>query len=261
MHSTSPTTDPSRILRHLPACTRPFFRRCKRNLLDLQDRAAYLTNCISGRDPWFSPDLRIPTTCLGEGDGRWTISATHLPRHPLVYSFGIGLDVSFDLALIERYGAEVYGFDPTPVAKSWLAQQNMPDSFHFVDCGLAAHNGELELALPPNHGVSFTPLIAGQDFQKGKFPVKTLSTFLSELGHGRVDIIKIDIEGAEYEIIDELAQCQDRIGQLLIEFHHRMFDVENACYMTRSAVGLLRAAGFKLFAISPRGLEFSFLRE
>jgi len=32
----------------------------------------------------------------------------------VVYSLGIGEDISFDLALIEKYGARVHAFDPTP---------------------------------------------------------------------------------------------------------------------------------------------------
>ena len=32
----------------------------------------------------------------------------------MVYSVGLGQDISWDKALIEKYRCEVYGFDPTP---------------------------------------------------------------------------------------------------------------------------------------------------
>ena len=37
-----------------------------------------------------------------------------MSKDAVVYSVGLGQDISWDKALIEKYRCEVYGFDPTP---------------------------------------------------------------------------------------------------------------------------------------------------
>ncbi|GIS18489.1 MAG: hypothetical protein CM15mP120_04050 [Pseudomonadota bacterium] len=45
----------------------------------------------------------------GGGYGAWPCLAERLHRDSVVYSVGIGFDVQFDLALIERFGLTVHG--------------------------------------------------------------------------------------------------------------------------------------------------------
>lgn len=253
--------DPSKVLRRLPPSFRPLLRKCKVRAMDYMDQVAYLGRCMRGSDIFFCRDTVVPLSILGQGDGRWTIASSHIPRNPIVYSFGIGLDISFDLDMIDQFGAQIYAFDPTPIAKQWLATNSLPSSFHYVDCGLAGYDGELLFSLPLNHGVSFTSLQNGVPSQAmGSFPVKRLSSLRHQLKHTHVDLIKIDIEGAEYSIIDDLVESADSFQQLLIEFHHRMLPQPQSIKKTALAVKKLRGAGFKLFAVSPRGLELSFIR-
>ena len=56
-------------------------------------------------------------------------------------------------------------------------------------------------------------------------PVRRLSTIMRELGHGAIDLLKMDIEGAEYEVIADLLACGADVRQLLVEFHHRWPEV------------------------------------
>ncbi|HEX7718479.1 MAG TPA: hypothetical protein VF389_01635, partial [Woeseiaceae bacterium] len=46
--------------------------------------------------------------------GGWWFHPDTLHIDSIVYSFGIGEDVEFDLFLIERFGLVVHAFDPTP---------------------------------------------------------------------------------------------------------------------------------------------------
>ena len=68
----------------------------------------------------------------------------------------------------------------------------------------------------------------------------------------------MDIEGGEYEVLDDLLSSGVPVRQLLIEFHHHFPSIGLA--RTVRAVRVLEEAGFHLFHISQRGLEFSFLR-
>jgi hypothetical protein len=66
---------------------------------------------------------RCSTEFLGTVYGGWTICLDGISESSIVYSFGVGEDASFDLAVIERYGAEVHAFDPTPSSIDWVNKQ------------------------------------------------------------------------------------------------------------------------------------------
>jgi uncharacterized UPF0146 family protein len=89
-------------------------------------------------------------------------------------------------------------------------------------------------------------------------PAYSLSSITEKLGHDRIDLLKMDIEGAEYEVLEGLLDCPVLPEQLLVEFHHRF--VENGLQRTYDIVDQLRSAGYKIFAISEIGREISFLR-
>ena len=89
-------------------------------------------------------------------------------------------------------------------------------------------------------------------------PVKALTTIMRELGHTQIDLLKMDIESAEYGVIDALAATDLPIGQLLIEFHHRFESVGPQA--TIDALARLNRAGFKVFAISSNSEEFSLVK-
>ena len=87
----------------------------------------------------------------------------------------------------------------------------------------------------------------------------TLDGLMKAHGHDRIDLLKMDIEGAEYEVLDGLLDSPVLPGQLLVEFHHRF--VENGLDRTYAIIGRLREAGYRIFAVSEIGREVSFLRQ
>ena len=82
-----------------------------------------------------------------------------------------------------------------------------------------------------------------------------------ELGHDHIDLLKIDIEGAEYGVIENLMHERVDIRQLLVEFHHHDHHVDGmSAERTKEAVENLNRAGFKIFHVTPRGEEYSFIK-
>ena len=82
-----------------------------------------------------------------------------------------------------------------------------------------------------------------------------------ELGHDRIDLLKMDIEGAEYAVIDNLLREGVDVRQLLVEFHHHDHHTDGmSAKRTKKAVQKLNRAGFKIFHVTPRGEEYSFVR-
>lgn len=201
----------------------------------------------------------FPAICCGRGDGRWTLCSDGLSAGSIVYSVGIGFDIGFDLDMIKRFGCVVNGFDPTLISKEWLSRQKgLPSEFVHHDIGLAHYTGTASFRLPPKHSVSFSMSESVDGDQTHDATVMTLTDIMKKLDHSRIDVLKIDIEGAEYQIIDDLVQQVANIGQLLIEFHDRMFPAETPS-KSKAAMQRLESAGFELFHVSRRQTEFSFI--
>jgi hypothetical protein len=86
---------------------------------------------------------------------------------------------------------------------------------------------------------------------------RSLKTIMASLGHEQVDILKMDIEGAEYGVLEGMLNSPLRPTQLLLEFHHRFPGLSVAD--TVQAVIKLRQAGYGLARISSSGREFTFI--
>lgn len=213
----------------------------------------------------FSPDhlavdCKCPRIRLGTEYGGWWLNPEGLSAASVVYSFGIGEDISFDRELIETCGVRVHGFDPTPRSLQWLKSQSLPEGFTIHAYGIAAHDGKLLLYPPMNSShVSLSVVRRGnEEASPVELPVKRLVTVMKELGHDHIDLLKLDIEGAEYDVIPDVLESNLTIHQLLIEFHHRF--AEFGAKRTGLIVKMLKQHGFRLFSVSPSGEEFSFLK-
>ncbi|RVB80568.1 MULTISPECIES: FkbM family methyltransferase [unclassified Mesorhizobium] len=212
--------------------------------------------------PMHEVDFRGQMIFLGNEYGGWPLLCDCVDKGSVIYSFGIGEDISFDRAVIERYGCRVFGFDPTPKSRAWLDMQNLPNEFVFHPIGIAAKDGEAEFFPPPVEGhVSFsvTPQRKGSHGSSVKAPVLRLESIMSQIGLPEPTILKMDIEGFEYDVISDILAGPVRPLQLLIEFHHGMYDGFGA-ERTMGAVDALRAAGYRLFYTSRTGREYAFVR-
>lgn len=195
--------------------------------------------------------VHVPLERLGSEYGGWWLDTRSLNADSVVYSFGVGDDASFDLALIQRWGMVVHAFDPTPRSLQWVQAQTMPVEFQFHSWGLADYDGVAQFRPPEDeHHVSFTMTNSfSSDSVTGE--VCQLSTIMRRLGHTHIDILKMDIEGAEYGVLDVLSRSPVPINQLLIEFHHRFPGV--GWRQTATALRKLFTLGFNVAHTSRRG--------
>ena len=253
-----------KVGRYLPAPVKKPLKlmmgKMRRFREDQELRGQHLLEYLRGKEIWVRPQVRCRKMLLGDGDGEWCICPDLVKPDSVVYSFGVGMDISFDRALMKQFGVEIHAFDPTPVAMDWIAKQENLTGFHFHPFGLADHDGVVEFALPTKFKVSFTMLTDVPSSTSAQGEVCRLGTILDRLGHDRLNLIKIDIEGAEYDVIPDLVELAPRIDQLLLEFHHRFLTGPSGLERTRAALKSLKKAGFGLFNVSPRGLEYSFVR-
>jgi FkbM family methyltransferase len=182
-----------------------------------------------------------------------------LDAKSVVYAFGVGIDISFELALIERFGLTVHAFDPTPLALQWAARQQLPAEFVLHPFGIADYDGLAHFAPPRKRKfASFSMVRAGGVGAAVTAPVRRLATLRDTMGLPPPDILKMDIEGAEYAVLPDVLECGFHPGQILVEFHHRWREVGPR--KTRGAIELLNRHDYLVADVSSSGMEFLFLR-
>ncbi len=215
---------------------------------------------LLGRLPVAGARLRLPTAHYGSEYGGWEVLPGLLGSHSEVWSYGIGHDPSFDLEVIRHHGCRVRAFDPTPGLGDWITAQGFDARFEFEPIGLAAFDGEVEMRPQSVDGDSSSTILSQSeipvDTHGVPVRVERLATTAARLGVTRIDLLKMDIEGAEFEAIPDLLASGVEIGQLLVEFHPY---VSNGYPRQREAYRQIVAAGFVLFDLSLRDMEFGFV--
>jgi FkbM family methyltransferase len=194
----------------------------------------------------------------GEHDyGAWVVPTGLLNQDSIVYSVGIGDDISFDRELISRFGCDVFAYDPVPVAVDYVRSSNIGQKFIFQPIGLSSKDGTDYFTAPDSKEESFKKSANIEGEGAHGFPVRRLKTLMDMNNHAYIDLLKMDIEGFEYEVIDDMLASDVLPKCLLLEFHHfQRKDPQS----TRDAVEKLKKAGFSSFWISELGAEYGFFR-
>ncbi len=121
---------------------------------------------------------------LGDEWGGWVVPDDVVDETWVCYCVGAGSDVSFDLALIERYGAHVRCIDPLSVfGEQALAQAGSEPRFSFHEAALAAVDGPLRMygAEDPDSGSLSAVNLYGTEGTR-TVPGRTLPSLMEELG-------------------------------------------------------------------------------
>jgi len=194
--------------------------------------------------------------------GEYVITPDQLGSDSVVYSFGVGKHIAFDLGIIQLFNVTLHAFDPTPVSCRWIRTQQVPSRFVFHDFGVAGHDGQMHFYPPQRvdsaHYSSIKKSPGASAVREIEAPVFRLGTIMRRLGHNHIDLLKIDIEGAEYAVLADMVKSGLDVRQVAVEFHHNYpgLSIEH----TVTAVEQLRQAGFRLFHIGRRSFEMSFIR-
>jgi FkbM family methyltransferase len=193
---------------------------------------------------------------LGTTYGGRYLSSDKLGDDAIVYSCGVGDDVSFDLAVIESFGCVVHAFDPTPAGQPFGEEMSVAhERFLFHPWGFWDRDGTIEFFEPadPNIDESYSAVNLGATDRSVPCEVRRVGATMRQLGHDHIDLLKIDIEGAEFAVLnDVLWECLD-VRQICVEF-----DQPVPLGKVRAMTDKLRSRSFQLLA--RRGWDYTFAR-
>lgn len=199
---------------------------------------------------------------VGVGYGAWVVPTSVLRQGAVAYTAGVGTDTTLDEALVTIHGMDVHALDPTPraVEHAAAACARVPRlCFHPV--GLWKEDAVLTFFQPANPAHVSHSLTGLHGSTPGfSAPCKRLATLMTELGHDRIDFLKIDIEGAEYAVLEDMVASGVHPEALCVEFDetHSPRDA-NWRRRIHSAVRRLATAGYRLVHVAPKG-NYTFVR-
>lgn len=169
--------------------------------------------------PWLPVHPRDDLERLGSDYGGWWVPVSLLGPNSVVYSLGIGGDATFDLAVMHRFGCKLFGFDPTPFSLDYVASRSWPEQWNFEPIGIWTHPGVLSFTPAAGQTSGSSSITrAGNDAAAFQAPVEPLHMVLHRLGHETIDLLKMDIEGAEGPVIDQMLEGKCRPMVLCIEY-------------------------------------------
>lgn len=214
---------------------------------------------------------------LGTSYGGWWVVPLESLRGGLAVCAGAGEDISFDVELARTFQARITIVDPTPRAighvEAVLDRIGTPATAEFIPGGqqpIAAYEltevefGQIQL-LPAalwNQGgtVDLYPPInpahvshSASDWQRGgakneqPLRVESLqaSVLLASLG-ASIALLKLDIEGAEIEVLEDVLSSGLRPQQILVEFDELAVMTPRHRRRAANAARGLRQAGYGL---------------
>lgn len=200
------------------------------------------------------PDHGLALEKIGSGYGGWTVPTNLIRPDWICYCGGVGEDIAFDLELIARFGCRVFAFDPTPRAIAHVEQQAVGVAlFRFLPVGLWSEDRTLRFFAPrdPAH-VSHSILNLQETSTYFDAKCRSLPSLMAELEHRRIDLLKVDIEGAEHEVVRSMLRQGIHPTVLCMEI-----DQPVPPFRFRRTIGQVLESGYKLVALD--GWNFTFV--
>jgi FkbM family methyltransferase len=138
-------------------------------------------------------------------------------------------------------------------------KHNSLPNIESISCAIAGEDGQSEFF--PGNGVNSTIVANYALSQSGAISktieTRTLAKIIEDNNLPRVDFLKMDCEGAEYQIlINTPSEVFDKIETISMEFH----DMKDVRYTGESILNILTQNGFKIvkyhYDKSTRGLNY-----
>ncbi len=233
----------------------------------------------------FQLDTHTPLQRHGSEYGGWFFPKGLINSDSICYFAGAGTDVSFDLEMAKNYHPNIFIFDPTPGAiahfeetkrgilaekemytqgKKYKYPTNVPfEKIQFLDYGVWNKEETLRFYVPSNKEfISHSVKNLNKTTEYFDAKVKSLSTIMKELGHDHIDLLKIDIEGAEYEVLEDIVAKQIPVKAICVEFDENFIKNIDSGYLGRikNAVENLRSVGYKLAHVE-KPFDMTFVKE
>ncbi len=217
---------------------------------------------LSPRKTFIATQIKIQKTWMGSTYGGFFVHTPPLRNNATVLSFGVGNDITFDLELMAATGCQVHTFDPTRGVEKFIESYlKEHPQLTFTPIGLSTEKKEAYFYPPenPEHvSCSVIPNMAAKDLAY-TVKMKDLTTIIREMGLSKINLLKLDIEGAEYDVIPNILEAPFSIDQILMEIHPDL--LASGRKKSQELLEKFQQSGYLIFGVSDTCRELSFIHQ
>ena len=199
---------------------------------------------------------QVPTVLLGNAD-QWAVPTGSLTADSFIVSAGVGHSITFEQDIIARFGSRIVLLDPSPTGIATIDRLADRRNIEFLPLGLAATSGEVNFGLPDQAEEG--------SFRKGSaddglsFACTSLADIMDRHGRTRIDLLKIDVEGFEYEIIQSVLDRRIPVEQICVEIHHnRVISIDQTILDAMRLILRLVRHGYRV--VYNKNMDFTFVK-
>lgn len=198
------------------------------------DTSDHVAKAISMRGEYESQTSEKIKNHLDTGDFAIDVGA-HIGHHTVTMRQSVGAD------------GRVWAFEPNPKNIDYINKtldRNGWENVEHFSIALSDTESSSQLLVPnsDNTGTASLPDVNTKDARpQDSYTVETrqLTSILNERKRDKINLLKIDVEGGETAIIRDISQHLNNIETIILEFHARMIDEEDA----RDVFEILESSG------------------
>lgn len=233
-------------------------------------RRRFKTNFVAKHRRWW-PLRKLARLCEKYLDAyeNWSYDLTRngerrvlerlMPTAPKTL-FDVGANVGNWTAMARELlpGAGIHCFEIAPPTAERLIRRFADDERVFVTCkGLSNHEGDVSIVYYPT-ATGLTSLHTfphRQASQRIQGFVTVGDTYVAERGITQIDFLKVDVEGAEWQVLEGFASSLDKGVIQTLQFEYGRKSILTK-YLLRDLHLLLEANGFVVGKIYPTYVDF-----
>ena len=179
----------------------------------------------------------------------------------VVVDVGCADDPDFSIHMIGKYGLKAYGVDPTKKHEPALSrlEERFNGKFKHVPLAVSAMDGSITFheSLDNTSGSILAEHTNIQRDAVNSYDVEsvTLSSLIARIERTDVDLLKLDLEGAEYDLLSSVRKEDlEPFRQIYIEFHHHC--TNHSIEETKKLVHVIEGFGYTAFSLDDHNYLF-----
>ncbi len=161
--------------------------------------------------------------------GNYLLNKEFIKENSIIYTFGVGESISFEEILSDRFKSKVFCYDPTSLAVNYMKKKKYNKNLiYFKNYGIWNEDAKVKFFHQSkndtnNTGGSITNLFENQSYDL--LQCYKLKTLMHQNKHLKIDVLKLDIEGAAFDVLENIINDEIFPKQIVVEFEYSEDDV------------------------------------